>query len=220
MAFIASPEIVVAYALAGRLDFEPADATRSTGADGERVQARRRRRRRPSCPRDGFVASATGYVAPPADGARGRASTVDPDSERLAAARRRSRRGTARTSIELPLLLKAKGKCTTDHISPAGPWLTLPRPPRQHQRQHVHRRDQRVHRRDRQGTEPAHGRARTVPFPKIARALQGARAALGRGRRRELRRGLEPRARRDVAALPRRRGGASCAASRASTRPT
>ncbi len=40
-----------------------------------------------------------------------------------AAARRRSRRGTARTSTDCPLLLKATGKCTTDHISPAGPWL-------------------------------------------------------------------------------------------------
>src|SRR5205807_396943 len=78
----------------------------------------------------------------------------------------------------------------------------LSRPPRQDQRQHVSGRRERLHRGCRQGREPAHRRRAPALHHDRARP-EGARRALGRHRRRELRRRLEPRARGDVAALPR-----------------
>jgi aconitate hydratase len=69
------------------------------------------------------------------------------------------------------VLLKAKGKCTTDHISPGGPVAAVPRPPRQHLGQPVHRRRQRLHRRARHGQERAHGERVSLP-PKVARAYK------------------------------------------------
>jgi aconitate hydratase len=116
--FIASPEIVVAYALAGTLAFDPL----SDAIEGESGTFRLSPPApAPEIPRDGFVASRAGYEDPPADGTRV-SVRVAPGSDRL----------QLLTPFEpwhggdferLPLLMKAKGKCTTDHISPAGKWL-------------------------------------------------------------------------------------------------
>jgi aconitate hydratase len=117
--FIASPEIVVAYALAGTLAFDPLrDELEGTGGRRFRLEPPAAA---PEIPRDGFVSSHAGYEGPPAD--RGSVSvTIAEGSERL----QRLEPFAAwdgRDFERLPLLLKARGKCTTDHISPAGPWL-------------------------------------------------------------------------------------------------
>lgn len=119
LAFIGSPEIVVAYALAGRLDFNPL-TDKLANARGEQV-ALAAPAQADELPRAGFAPGAAGYVAPPADG-RAVSVRVDPASERLALLEPFAAWHGDDLS-ELPLLLKAKGKCTTDHISAAGPWL-------------------------------------------------------------------------------------------------
>ena len=118
-AFIGSPEVVVAYALAGSLSCDPL-RDELEAQDGTRFRLRPPAPA-PEIPADGFVASSEGYVAPPAD-ARSVEVVVAPGSERL----QRLEPFPAwdgRDFERLPLLLKALGKCTTDHISPAGPWL-------------------------------------------------------------------------------------------------
>ncbi|MEM7412084.1 MAG: aconitate hydratase [Myxococcota bacterium] len=118
-AFIASPELVVAFALAGRLSFDP---TRDTLVDREgrafRLDAPTPA---PDVPPDGFAGASDAYVAPPADG-RGVALTIAPDSERL----QRLEPWPAwdgRDFQNLPVLIKTAGRTTTDQISPAGAWL-------------------------------------------------------------------------------------------------
>jgi aconitate hydratase len=119
LAFIASPEVVVAYALAGRLSFDPLrDALEGEG--GERFQLAPPEPA-PEIPRDGFVTSNEGYLAPPADRSRVRVEVAQ-GSERLQLLEPFPA-WNGRDFEQLPLLLKAAGKCTTDHISPAGPWL-------------------------------------------------------------------------------------------------
>jgi aconitate hydratase len=75
----------------------------------------------PDLPADGFVRDVEGYVDPPVDGSSIEV-TIAPDSERLQRLEPFAA-WSGEDFSELPLLLKAKGKCTTDHISPAGPWL-------------------------------------------------------------------------------------------------
>jgi aconitate hydratase len=117
--FIGSPEIVVAYALAGRLSFDPL-RDEIEGEGGRRFKLAPPAPA-PEIPAKGFVMSEAGYAAPPADRRNLRVEIAE-GSERL-------QRLTpfpawdGRDFEKLPLLLKAKGKCTTDHISPAGPWL-------------------------------------------------------------------------------------------------
>ena len=118
-AFIASPEVVVAFALAGRLDADPVhDGVARDGAAPLQLSA-------PSAdefPARGFDAGESGYLAPPA----ARASLtvhVDPKSDRLALLDPFEPVDKIAGYRDLPVLLKARGKCTTDHISPAGPWL-------------------------------------------------------------------------------------------------
>jgi len=119
LSFIGSPEIVVAYALAGTLDFNPL-TDEIEGDNGKRFKLDPPGDA-PEIPERGFVFSSEGYQAPPSDSNRVSVQ-VAPDSKRL----------QLLTPFEawdgndferLPLLLKAKGKCTTDHISQAGPWL-------------------------------------------------------------------------------------------------
>ena len=121
LAFIGSPEIVIAFALAGRLDFNPLTDT----LDRRRRQAgsARRRRRRPSCRRTASPRGDAGYVAPPADGSGVAGEGRRARQRAPAAAGAVRRRGTARTSSGCRCCSRRKGKCTTDHISPAGPWL-------------------------------------------------------------------------------------------------
>jgi aconitate hydratase A / 2-methylisocitrate dehydratase len=119
MAFMGSPEIVAAYALAGKLSWNPTK-DELKGADGKpfRLQAPEPA---PDLPSNGFVKDTEGYLPPAEDG-----SKVDirvaPDSKRLQLLTAFAA-WDGKDFEKLPLLLKAKGKCTTDHISPAGPWL-------------------------------------------------------------------------------------------------
>jgi aconitate hydratase len=118
-AFIGSPEIVIAYALAGRLDWNPlTDAIEGPSGKSFRLAPPAPA---PELPPRGFVASSEGYHAPPAERSRIEVK-IDPGSERLAFLAPFPA-WDGKDYVELPILLKAKGKCTTDHISMAGPWL-------------------------------------------------------------------------------------------------
>ncbi len=118
LSFIASPEVVVAYAVAGRLDINPVGD--EIPVDGKKVRLQAPAPA-PEVPPSGFVFQAEGFVPPPEDG-----STVEvkirPGSDRLQALAPFPA-WDGKDFVELPVILKAKGKCTTDHISPAGPWL-------------------------------------------------------------------------------------------------
>jgi len=119
LAFIGSPEIVVAYALSGRLSFNPM-TDELEAPDGGRFKLEPPAPA-PDLPPGGFVDDVDGYIAPPADGSDQQVRIAD-DSQRLQ--RLAPFAPWNGLDIEkLPLLLKARGKCTTDHISPAGPWL-------------------------------------------------------------------------------------------------
>ena len=121
MNFIASPEIVTAYAIAGSLSFNPmTDAL--TAADGERFMLAPPAKA-PETPADAFDRGATRYVAPPANGESVKVE-VAPDSQRLQIMEPWDA-WDGGDFERVPVLLKVSGKCTTDHISPAGPWLSL-----------------------------------------------------------------------------------------------
>jgi aconitate hydratase A / 2-methylisocitrate dehydratase len=119
LAFMGSPEIVAAYALAGRLSFNPLSDT-LTGSDGKTFKLKAPAPA-PDLPANGFVKDTEGYLAPPAAGSS-ITITVDPASKRLQLLTPFVA-WDGKDYDKLPLLLKATGKCTTDHISPAGPWL-------------------------------------------------------------------------------------------------
>ena len=121
MAFMASPEIVIAYGLAGRLSFNPLTDTLNA-PDGSEYKLEAPKPA-PDLPAEGFVMGAAGYVAPAEDRSAVEV-IVAPDSRRLQLLESFPP-WDGRDFLEVPILLKAKGKCTTDHISPAGPWLTF-----------------------------------------------------------------------------------------------
>jgi aconitate hydratase len=121
MNFIASPEITTALAVAGRLSFNPLTDT-LTGADGKPFQLEAPQPA-PEVPEKNFDRGRTAYTAPPADG-RNVKVEVDPNSKRLQIMHPWPA-WDGKDFETLPVLLKVKGKCTTDHISPAGPWLAL-----------------------------------------------------------------------------------------------
>ncbi|MEK7373342.1 MAG: aconitate hydratase [candidate division NC10 bacterium] len=118
LSFLTSPEIVTALAFAGTLEFDPVHGTlpgpdgrpfRFTPPEGEQL------------PPQGFARGEEGYEAP-VDDPDSVSVQVPPDSERLQLLQPFPRwDGT--DIAELPLLVKTKGKTTTDHISPAGAWL-------------------------------------------------------------------------------------------------
>ena len=115
-AFVASPELTVALTIAGDLCFNPLTDT-LVNKDGEAV--RLDPPQGDELPKAGFARGSEGYVAP--TGA-GQEVVIAPDSKRL----QRLMPFPAwdgNDLLNMPLLLKAKGKCTTDHISMAGPWL-------------------------------------------------------------------------------------------------
>jgi len=121
LSFIGSPEICVAYALAGTLDFNPM-TDEIEGPDGKRFKLDPPGPA-PEIPSKGFVISFGGYEEPPAPTERASVQVeIDPKSERLQLLEPFSA-WDGKDFQRLPLLLKAKGKCTTDHISMAGPWL-------------------------------------------------------------------------------------------------
>jgi len=117
-AFVASPEMVAAVAIAGRLDFNPITDT-LTNQDGEEV-----RLEAPTgleLPPSGFDVEDNGYLAPEEDGSGVEVIVAD-SSERLQLLTPFAPwNGENLTGAKL--LIKAHGKCTTDHISMAGPWL-------------------------------------------------------------------------------------------------
>jgi aconitate hydratase len=117
-AFVASPEIVTAFAIAGDLTFNPLTDT-LTNADGQQVKLDEPKG--VELPVKGFAVEDAGYQAPAADGSSVQV-IVDPQSDRLQLLEPfKPWEGSDLNGLKL--LIKAKGKCTTDHISMAGPWL-------------------------------------------------------------------------------------------------
>jgi aconitate hydratase len=118
LSFLASPEVVTAYAITGDLGFDPVNQMLK-GADGKQFKFE------PpvgeELPAKGFAKGEEGFVAPAASG-EGLIVEVPPTSERLQLLQPFPR-WDGKDFEKLPLLIKTKGKTTTDHISPAGPWL-------------------------------------------------------------------------------------------------
>ncbi len=119
LSFISSPETVIGIALGGKLTFNPLQ-DELQGADGKKFKLRAPKKAA-DLPPKGFVVATAGYVAPPEDGSKVQVN-VAPDSKRLQLLEAFAA-WDGKDFTHLPLLLKARGKCTTDHISPAGPWL-------------------------------------------------------------------------------------------------
>ncbi len=118
LAFVTSPETVVALALAGTLDFDPLNDA-LTNADGEAVKLMVPVGE--ELPSSGFTPGESGFVPPP-DDRSGVEVRVSDTSERLQLLTP-FEPWDGEDYLDLPILLKAQGKCTTDHISMAGPWL-------------------------------------------------------------------------------------------------
>jgi len=117
-AFVASPEMVAALAISGRLDFDPTTDS-LINENGEAVMLDEPQGL--ELPTAGFAVEDAGYIAPDEDGSSVEVIVKD-DSERLQLLTPFTPMTTA--SLQgVKLLIKAKGKCTTDHISMAGPWL-------------------------------------------------------------------------------------------------
>lgn len=115
-AFVASPEIVLALTIAGDLCFNPLK-DRLVNHDGEKVKLSEPQG--DELPSAGFVAGNQGYQAP---GGEKNEIRVAPDSQRLQLLTPFPA-WDGNDFLNMPLLIKAQGKCTTDHISMAGPWL-------------------------------------------------------------------------------------------------
>ena len=119
MNIIGSPEIVTALALAGRLSFNPLTDT-LTGADGQEFRLAPPAPA-PDVPPQNFDRGSTSYEDPPEDGSDIEL-TVAPDSERIQLLEPWPA-WDGQDFVDMPVLVKAKGKTTTDSISPAGVWL-------------------------------------------------------------------------------------------------
>jgi aconitate hydratase len=117
-AFVASPELVTAMVLGGSLGFNPL-TDKLVNEDG--VEVKLDEPQGVELPPKGFFAEDPGYKAPAADGS-GISVNVAPDSQRLQLLEPFNA-WDGKDLSGLRLLIKAKGKCTTDHISMAGPWL-------------------------------------------------------------------------------------------------
>jgi aconitate hydratase len=117
-AFVTSPEMVAAIAIAGDLGFNPLTDT-LTNAKGE--QFKFQAPKGDELPKKGFAVDDNGYQAPVEDGS-GVEIAVSPDSSRLQLLENFPI-WDGKNIMGAKLLIKAKGKCTTDHISMAGPWL-------------------------------------------------------------------------------------------------
>ena len=119
LSFVTSPDTVIALALAGRLDFDPTTDT-ITAPDGSEV-----RLSAPTgevLPKQGYDTGQDTFIAPPKDGSS-IVVEVSPSSDRLQLLEPFPA-WDGKDYENLPVLMKAKGKCTTDHISAAGKWLT------------------------------------------------------------------------------------------------
>ncbi|MBE2255981.1 MAG: aconitate hydratase [Ignavibacteria bacterium] len=117
--FVASPEIVTAFAFAGTLKFNPLTDT-LVNEKGELVKLKE-----PvgdELPENGFIRDENGFQPPAADGSNLQV-IINPESNRLQALAPFKEPAIPGDFRDMVLLLKVKGKCTTDHISMAGPWL-------------------------------------------------------------------------------------------------
>ncbi len=118
-AFVASPEVVIAYSLAGDLSINPLK-DELTGANGKKFRLEPPPKVDP-LPKNGYIGRRIGYV-PPAKAASHAKVNVPPHSERLQILEPFQPMVDSET-FDMPVLIKTKGKTTTDHISPAGAWL-------------------------------------------------------------------------------------------------
>ena len=121
MNFIASPEIVIAFALGGSLSFNPIKDYLESD-DGTKFKLEPPKLA-PDVPDDGFLVANDIYI-PPSKNPDQVEVLIDPNSDRLQKLEPFSE-WNGQDFEDIPILIKAKGKCTTDHISPAGPWLRL-----------------------------------------------------------------------------------------------
>jgi len=119
LSFVTSPDTVMAIALSGRLDFDP---TTDTIAAPDGTQVRLDPPVGEVLPSRGYDAGSNTFTAPPADGS-GVTVAVNPSSSRLQLLDPFPA-WNGQDYLGLPVLMKAQGKCTTDHISAAGKWLT------------------------------------------------------------------------------------------------
>uniref|UniRef100_A0A131Y4S1 aconitate hydratase n=1 Tax=Ixodes ricinus TaxID=34613 RepID=A0A131Y4S1_IXORI len=117
-AFVTSPELVTALAIAGRLDFNPM-TDELTGSKGEKFKLESPRG--DELPQRGFDPGEDTYQGPPKDGT-GVSVDVDVKSQRLQLLAPFDK-WDGKDLEDMVILIKVKGKCTTDHISAAGPWL-------------------------------------------------------------------------------------------------
>ncbi|MEI7592213.1 MAG: aconitate hydratase [Actinomycetes bacterium] len=118
LAFVTSPETVVALALAGTVDFNPL-VDSLPAPDGKQITLEVPRGE--ELPALGFTPGANGFVTPPSDSSNVKVA-VDPSSDRLQLLEPFAA-WDGKDFTDLAVLLRAEGKCTTDHISAAGPWL-------------------------------------------------------------------------------------------------
>lgn len=116
--FVTSPEMVTALSIAGRLDFNP---LHDELADCDGKSFKLKPPTGEELPSKGFDPGQDTYKAPPPDGGSIKVA-VDPKSERLQILEP-FEKWDGKDYIDLVVLIKVKGKCTTDHISAAGPWL-------------------------------------------------------------------------------------------------
>lgn len=119
MNFIGSPELIIALSLGGRLSFNPVK-DELTASDGTKFRLQPPEVA-PEVPSAGFKIGKDVYVAPAAD-PESVEVLIDNNSTRLQLLEPFDK-WDGKDLLDMPVMVKAKGKCTTDHISPAGPWL-------------------------------------------------------------------------------------------------
>jgi aconitate hydratase len=119
--FIGSPEMIIALSLGGRLSFNPL-VDELTAADGTKFKLEPPKPA-PEVPEQGFMRPEGIFVAPP-DNSDDVEVIIDPNTTRLQKLEPFTK-WDGNDFQEVPIMVKAKGKCTTDHISPAGAWLSL-----------------------------------------------------------------------------------------------
>jgi aconitate hydratase len=120
MNFIGSPELIIALSIGGRLSFNPI-TDELTAQDGTKFKLSPPEIA-PDVPKSGFKAGLDVYVAPSSDPDSVQV-LIDPNSTRLQKLEPFAP-WDGKDYLDLPIMVKAKGKCTTDHISPAGAWLS------------------------------------------------------------------------------------------------
>ncbi|MEC4848695.1 MAG: aconitate hydratase [Nitrosarchaeum sp.] len=119
--FIGSPEMIIALALSGRLSFNPLK-DELIAADGSKFKLEPPKPA-PEVPKSGFKIPEGIFVSPPENSSNVEV-IIDPNSKRLQRLEP-FLPWNGKDFVDFPIMVKAKGKCTTDHISPAGAWLSL-----------------------------------------------------------------------------------------------